>query len=627
MVQKARADANSIRARAQHLLDEAEAIQEEAQRVMAWGRDSLAKAVSLNPRALRSVANTATALSEAMRTEWHLRRGIRQQAEEEADWAKQRATDAVLDSLAAVRKVSNCVSRELEEARRTAATGESLKESSQNDLRRANVMTAEAESLMRREAQRLLNQPGLGVNTFSPGPRATIAPTGSQPEEMPDYPSLGGLESGSLPSAGENSAASPLEREVPPPSQTNLRQLRPEIPSTARLEALLDDFRRSLEVVEAAPVVEQVEEQPIIPQTREPEMEMPGIEILEVHEESLGSASPEEDSSLTELEAALEEFLAGSDEPQAPAVDPQVGYTGGVEPTEPAQDTPDLLNQLSSSQVSGGEPSADDLQTALNDFLRSVENTGAVPSTDDSVEISPAPGPAGLDEENPDLEDFFAGIQDQLAGIQDHAETLAPETLESALSEFLQSAEDMEFSPAEEPVQESPVVPSEGILLDNLDFSPETGGATPLQEPSSQDDGPARSPQSSIPIPPPSHPQEAPPSQEEVGDDHFAGLRDSLAGLSSGEEPATAPNAGNDRADVLAPPGLPRAATPIEGPNGLEAHPNSDHSQPLSAEETYSGIIHILVAPGDEPRLSFFWNVLDSVAGLGKVIDAQPPPS
>ena len=466
MVQKARADANSIRARAQHLLDEAEAIQEEAQRVMARGRDSLAKAVSLNPRALRSVANTATALSEAMRTEWHLRRGIRQQAEEEADWAKQRATDAVLDSLAAVRKVSNCVSRELEEARRTAATGESLKESSQHDLRRANVMTAEAESLMRREAQRLLNQLGLGVNTFSPGPRATIAPTGSQPEEMPDYPSLGGLESGSLPSAGENAAASPLEREVPPPSQTNLRQLRPEIPSTARLEALLDDFRRSLEVVEAAPVVEQAEEQPIIPQTREPEMEMPGIEILEVHEESLDSASPEEDSSLTELEAALsdfqeslgngeapggevvsealrgqeevqqpatpalqvqpppdqsqaetgstsgleaalEEFLAGSDEPQAPAVDPQVGYTGGVEPTEPAQDTPDLLNQLGSSQVSGGEPSADDLQTALNDFLRSVENTGAVLSTDDSVEISPAPGPAGLDEENPDLEDFL----------------------------------------------------------------------------------------------------------------------------------------------------------------------------------------------------------------------------
>ena len=174
MVQKARADANSIRARAQHLLDEAEAIQEEAQRVMARGRDSLAEAVSLNPRALRSVANTATALSEAMRTEWHLRRGIRQQAE--ADWAKQRATDAVLDSLAAVRKVSNCVNRELEEARRTAATGESLKESSQNDLRRANVMTAEAESLMRREAQRLLNQPGLGVNTFSPGPRANNCP-------------------------------------------------------------------------------------------------------------------------------------------------------------------------------------------------------------------------------------------------------------------------------------------------------------------------------------------------------------------------------------------------------------------------------------------------------------------
>ena len=56
-VQGVRAEAMHIRSRAQWLLDEAEAVQEEAELVMAHGRDSLAKAVALNPKALRSMAN------------------------------------------------------------------------------------------------------------------------------------------------------------------------------------------------------------------------------------------------------------------------------------------------------------------------------------------------------------------------------------------------------------------------------------------------------------------------------------------------------------------------------------------------------------------------------------------
>ena len=679
-VQKARADATDIRNLAQRLLDEAETTQEEAERVMVRGRDSLAKAVSLNPRALRSVANTATALAEAMRTEWHLRQGIRQQAEEEADWAKQRATDAVLDALAAVRKVSNCVSRELEEASRTAATGESLKESSQNDLRRAQVMMAEAESLMRREARRLLIPPGRGV---SPSPAATARPSGSQgsqSQEQPYYPPFGeaapepGPEPGSVPAAEEGSAAPSPEPEAMAPGQPPLRQLRPEIASTARLESLLDEFRMSLEMAEAAPVVDRETEPRITPEPPEPEIDtialqdlpsgspdsegdssLAGLEAaLSDFNESIGESvvpgaqdqvetpSPQEAydqqpaapameaqpppdqgqpeiGSTAGLEAALEEFLAAGEGPQVPAMEPPAGDSGGDKASESMLGSLDGITQLDSPQDTGEQPFADDLQSALNDFLRSVGNKDATPSTDDGVEILPAPGADGSEEKKPDLEDLFAGSQDQ-------AESLAPETLESALSEFLQSAENLESGPAEKPVQDTPLVISEGLLMDNLDFASGPGESQPAQEPSNQEVGPAQGRESSIPTPP-SVPQAAPPSQEEVGDDHFAQLRDSLAGLSSGEEPPAQSPAGiNQELQVSAPPpGPPRAADPIKGPNGIEPPSASEPSELLSAEETYLGVLHILVTPGDESSLSFFWNVLDAVAGLGKVIDAQTP--
>ena len=102
-----------IRTRAQQVLDEAEAIQEEADRVMAQARNTFAKAIALNPDSLKSMSTTIRTLEEAIRTEGHLRQLTRQQAEEEADWARQRATDAILSALSAVRKVTNYVSREL----------------------------------------------------------------------------------------------------------------------------------------------------------------------------------------------------------------------------------------------------------------------------------------------------------------------------------------------------------------------------------------------------------------------------------------------------------------------------------------------------------------------------------
>ena len=690
-VQGVRAEAMHIRSRAQRLLDEAEAVQEEAELVMAHGRDSLAKAVALNPKALRSMANIATALAEAMRTEWRLRHGTRQQAEEEADWARQRATDAILDALAAVRKLSNCVNREMEEANRTAATAESIRESSQNDLKRAQAMMAEAESLMRQEARRLLNQTG---SVGSVPPLEMAAPPRSQPEERRRKPPARRSESepqtGSFPPAEAEMADSSSGDEVTSPDvdaspsqdvaeripgrpssweQPSFSQVRPEVPSSARLEALLDEFRRSLEKPAPASILDEAEE--ALPAHEAPEAEesaTPGVQeqpadsqghqdvpstdeleaALAEFQRSLdeperaprgedvrdapssqvlpdfrpdmpslqGQPLVDQDqpdiASTTDLAAALSEFLATSEEPQAaPAVGGMVDSGRPQEAAEPEPYAP-------SAQGQSGLPSADDLQSALDDFLRSLQDPVAAPP---GGEIGDSTHPHEIVEPKADV----PGIQEQSPAAEDQSETSGSDELQSALNEFLRSAEKPPAAPAGQEPPHTSMLPTEGLLLDNLDFSG-TEPVEPHQQPSNEEARPPDSPKSTI-LPPVSAEPPLSAPQEEVGDDLFAQLRESLAGISSGEESAgTSPTDVKQESHVFEPPPDPeRVAGLQELSQRIEPASAPDSSEPIPVAETYSGILYILVTPADEATLSFFWNVLDTVAGLGKVINAQTP--
>ena len=163
-IQRVRARAAHVRMRAQEAMAEAEAAQDEAERAMAEARYTFSKALALNPDALKDLAAMIRKLEEAIRTEGELRQLTRQQAEEEADWARQRATEAILGAVTAVRKASSHVSRELEESRRVSKTAESLKGSAQDHLSRAQSMKAGAESLVRQEARKLLERPLTSVS-------------------------------------------------------------------------------------------------------------------------------------------------------------------------------------------------------------------------------------------------------------------------------------------------------------------------------------------------------------------------------------------------------------------------------------------------------------------------------
>ena len=141
---------------------------------MGRARNTFSKALALNPEALKSLASTGRTLEEAIKTQRRLQQLTRQQAEEEVEWARQEATDALLNALNAVRRASNYVSRELEESKRITSTAESLKESSQDELERAERILSDAEALVRREARRLLDEPWTAGRTPS---RETVVPS------------------------------------------------------------------------------------------------------------------------------------------------------------------------------------------------------------------------------------------------------------------------------------------------------------------------------------------------------------------------------------------------------------------------------------------------------------------
>ena len=201
-VARVRAEAEETRKQVQKVLDEVESFHKEAARVMSQAGRTFAKALALNPGGMRSLASVVKTLDEAIRTERHLRQVTRQQAEEEADWARQRANDAILKAVSAVRNVSNYVHRELDEARRASATAESLRETSQADFKRAQAMMSKTESLVRQEARKLLDQPeGIlaeaSEETAEPlesevqgmvyQPPATLTASGSEPGRYPRF--------------------------------------------------------------------------------------------------------------------------------------------------------------------------------------------------------------------------------------------------------------------------------------------------------------------------------------------------------------------------------------------------------------------------------------------------------
>ena len=579
-IQSVRSEVAAIRTRARQVMDEAETFQEEAERVMAQARNTFAKALALNPEALKSMGVTITTLEEAVRTRRRLRHVTRQQAEEEAEGSRQRATDAVLNAVGTVHSAGSHVSRELEESQRIAATAESLNESSQEDLKHVRSIMSVAETHMRQEARRLLDDPSSG--RASPL-RETVAPLLPEVEMAPHYPS----ENESAPEAQPEVAPS-LDATVigpapgaDPPSQPvlddtpsdhpNLQEIveetirgipgrreqqpvgqdRPQFGSTDDLESALNAFLRSMENVEASP-------------TREEEPEPGQI--------------PSAGLMLDNLDFSREEPVGPeSQQPPGGEVTPALSAEDAVEAHDRFSD--DLLAQLQESLASAspvdestGIPPAQSVEDAVG-YLESL--LGPESQLPPGGEVAPA-----------------QSVEDTVG------------YLESLLGPESQLPPGGEVAPAQS------VEDTVGYLESLL--GPES------QLPPGGEVAPAQSVEDAVRSP------ESPPTEadERFSDDLLAHLQESLANNSPVDEstgipPASLMNTPSDRPQVV--------PSDFIQPGSSEAPraPDSPPSIPLA--ESYSGILHIIFTPAaDAATLSFFWDVIETVAVGGMVI-AQIP--
>ena len=168
----------------------------------------------------------------------------------------------------------------------------------------------------------------------------------------------------------------------------------------------------------------------------------------------------------------------------------------------------------------------------------------------------------------------------------------------------------------------------EALIIDRTDKS-----RKPDERPSERDRGGNGALEGSIPW------EAAAKDKEEVLKKELAGLRQSLEKIRAfrgathrSPLPDTAPSLASEGASTPQPTvptpltiRSPSVARPVESPRPEEMPTASEPSPSPALSPIWSGRFHLVFTPcpGAE-QLAGFWEVLDEVAGIGKVVDARP---
>ena len=110
-------------------------------------------------------------------------------------------------------------------------------------------------------------------------------------------------------------------------------------------------------------------------------------------------------------------------------------------------------------------------------------------------------------------------------------------------------------------------------------------------------------------------------SDDDFDRELLAHLRDSLVTIRAEEQTAEPPASGG--AEQVQ---VPRPSSPVPDPN-LQAQASPPPPPPSSPQpiESYSGTVYLVFTPvSDDARLTFLWDVLDTVAGPGMVTAEAP---
>ena len=144
-----RREAEAMRAEAQELLEQAEAAWDEAGRLGNVARKAIERGFTLNLPGFAARLRMVDDIEQARITQAHLRRTTNNEAWEEADRARQKATTELLKALTGIAAAASQVERELRETTNLSAVAESLLESASEDLKSARGLGGELAHLGR----------------------------------------------------------------------------------------------------------------------------------------------------------------------------------------------------------------------------------------------------------------------------------------------------------------------------------------------------------------------------------------------------------------------------------------------------------------------------------------------
>ena len=212
-----RREAEAMRAEAQELLEQAEAAWDEAGRLGNVARKAIERGFTLNLPGFAARLRMVDDIEQARITQAHLRRTTNNEAWEEADRARQKATTELLKALTGIAAAASQVERELRETTNLSAVAESLLESASEDLKSARGLGGELAHLGR-EAFSLLAVSEVSADASrdeTPAPVPITGQSETQPVETspvvqptraapePQYPVAagGGVEAQDLPQA------------------------------------------------------------------------------------------------------------------------------------------------------------------------------------------------------------------------------------------------------------------------------------------------------------------------------------------------------------------------------------------------------------------------------------------
>ena len=172
-----RRKSEAVRAEAQDLLDQAEAAWDEAGRQGNAARKAIERGFTMNLPGFAARLRMVDEIEKARLTQTQLRRSTNNEAWEEADRARQKATTELLKALAAIGFAASQSERELREADNLPTIAETLLDSAVEDLRAARSIGDELAHLGR-EAFSLLAGNDVSVQASGNKPPTPLPITG-----------------------------------------------------------------------------------------------------------------------------------------------------------------------------------------------------------------------------------------------------------------------------------------------------------------------------------------------------------------------------------------------------------------------------------------------------------------